>query len=454
MLGKYGSTAVQLGALLSGAIALGGMVFAARVWKAQRSPFDFAYAICMAGWLAYLVAASLEAGADAFNQVLSFVRHAGYQVFVAGVTFFLLATVSATRINLHWLWIVQGTAGLLLLSAGSGYAFLAPEPAYRLWGVLNLVFATFLTLYLGLSLYLYLGRDGGYRRYLAFGASLQGLGISCDYFLLSDNLRAGPTPVQFAYVFCLHMVWLLITQRIRVFPPAFLASTGEAASPHAPSGATSLQFFQGTDSSAQAVNEERRRIAQDLHDGVGSQLVNVLATLDPRVPDQRELALALEQCLLDLKIMVDSIESTEGCILDALGRLRYRVQPALDKLGIQMAWTVDVEGPLQDFCGDRARQVLRMTQEILSNIMRHAHASEVQVMCRYQAESGSLQLEVQDNGCGMALQEAGLPTGKGLEGLRRRAGKLGGHLEIVTGAKIGTCIRLQVPLHEPDGPKA
>lgn len=402
----------------------------------------------LAGWLAYLVAGSLGAGADAFNPLFLFVRHAGYQVFVAGVTFFLLVSVSATGIKMHWLWMVQGTAGLFLLSAGTGYVFLAPETAYRLWVMLNLACVTVLTLYLGLSLYLYLERDFAYRRYLAFGASLQELGICCDYFLLSENVRAGPTPVQSAYVFCLHMVWLLITQRIRVFQPALMAGAHEAVSPHGSSSESFSGYFQDTHSPKQAVNDERRRIAQDLHDGVGSQLVNVLSTLDPRIPDQRQLALALEQCLLDLKIMVDSIESTEGCVLDALGRLRYRVQPALDKLGIQMAWTVDVDGPLQDFCGDRARQVLRMTQEILSNIMRHAHASEVQVICRYQPKSDSLQLEVQDNGCGMAPQEAGMPTGKGLEGLRRRAGKLGGHLEIVTGATIGTCIRLLVPLHE------
>lgn len=53
---------------------------------------------------------------------------------------------------------------------------------------------------------------------------------------------------------------------------------------------------------------QRQRIAQDVHDGVGSQLVAILSSLDLRQPDQKALAIALEQCLLDLKITVDSLQ--------------------------------------------------------------------------------------------------------------------------------------------------
>lgn len=147
--------------------------------------------------------------------------------------------------------------------------------------------------------------------------------------------------------------------------------------------------------------------------------------------------------------MVDTIDAADGSVVDALGLLRYRVQHSLDKLGIRMIWKVDVEGPLQALRGDRALQVLRITQECLCNTMHHAQASEVEVVCCYVPESESMLLEVRDNGIGIAHREPGQPTGKGLEGMRLRALKLGGHLQIATKAKVGTRIRLLVPLKAP-----
>ncbi|MBK5207330.1 MAG: histidine kinase, partial [Polaromonas sp.] len=73
----------------------------------------------------------------------------------------------------------------------------------------------------------------------------------------------------------------------------------------------------------------------------------------------------------------------------------------------------------------------------------------VEVVCRYVPESDSLLLEVRDNGTGIARREAGQPVGKGLEGMRLRALKLGGHLQIDTKARVGTRIRLVVPLQTP-----
>ena len=310
---------------------------------------------------------------------------------------------------------------------------------YRLWVALNRVCASVLALYLGFNLY----REGTYRCWLIFGASLLGLGI-CFQDLLTAS-PPGITLAQYFYASFLLVVWLLITNRAgRPEPPAVL-QTGRTHS----TWENVTGFFPDTDFFAPAVTNERRRIAQDLHDGVGSQLVNVLATLDTREPEQQAVALALEQCLLDLKIMVDSIDSAEGSVVDALGRLRYRVQHALDKMGISMVWMVDVDGPLLNFSGERAQQILRITQECLSNVMRHSHASVVEVICRYQPESESLLLEVHDNGCGIASPQANRPTGKGLGGLRRRADKLGGKLQIATKPQKGTFIRLLVPLHRP-----
>ena len=284
-----------------------------------------------------------------------------------------------------------------------------------------------------------------YLSWLVFGSSLFGLGICFEDMFAADRLRTGTTLAQYFNAFFLLLIWLLVTNRVGRPKPATLPGTGQILTHSAWGRVTG--FFPDTDFSAPAVTNERRRIAQDLHDEVGSQLVNVLATLNPSAPEQQDVALALEQCLLDLKIMVDSIESTEGSVIDALGRLRYRVQHALDKMGIRMVWMVDVDGPLLNVSGEKAQQVLRISQECLANVMRHAHASVVEVICRHLPESDFLLLEVYDNGCDIASHAAGRPHGKNLGGLRRRADKLGGQLQIATKQQQGALIQLLVSLH-------
>lgn len=432
--------AVQVGALLSGVVSVVTMTIAARSWKKQGNPIDLAYMFGSAGWVLYLLACNLIAVAINNSSTL-LVIHVGYQIAMVGVSFFLLICASVTSFKVHALWMMQGLAGMTLLPfAWNVWSFPGTDLAYRLWIALNLTCAAALSVYLGLNVH----RARTYRSWLVFGSCLFGLGICFEDMLVADRLRTGTTLAQYFYAFFLLLVWLLITNRVGRPEPAAVPGTGKIRTHSTWENVTG--FFPDTDYSTPAVNSERRRIAQDLHDGVGSQLVNVLATLNPRAPEQQAVALALEQCLLDLKIMVDNIDSADVSVIDALGRLRYRVQHALDKMAIRMVWMVDIDGPLLNFSGERAQQVLRITQECLANVMRHAHASVVEVTCRYLPESDSLLLEVYDNGCGIASYEADRPQGKGLGGLQRRAEKLGGQLQIATRSQQGTLIQLRVPL--------
>lgn len=202
------------------------------------------------------------------------------------------------------------------------------------------------------------------------------------------------------------------------------------------------------------VSQERRRIAQDLHDGVGSQLVSILSSLDRGIPQQRSLSFALEQCLLDVKILVDAIDESSESVTDALGRLRYRVQHSLDKLGIQMVWDVDVDGPLQTLRDDRSRQVLRIAQESIANVMRHSKARTVWLSCHCLADQQTLALEVRDDGVGFEQCAGGPGRGKGLEGMRRRAEACGGRFDIESAPGRGTRVRVTMAVGErrPAGP--
>jgi len=239
----------------------------------------------------------------------------------------------------------------------------------------------------------------------------------------------------------LMVIWHLVTQRVE-------SPETRSASMHDFQRSTGFEPLTGFGPAhdAAVVALERRRIAQDLHDGVGSQIVNILSSLDSHAPQQQAVALALEQCLVDLKMTVDAIDSADDNVLEALGRLRYRIQHSLDKLGIRMVWKVDICDELEAVRGVPAQQVLRIAQESLSNVMRHAHASAVEVVCRFVPETRQMVLEVRDNGAGITRGKEGRPSGKGLEGMRRRAQGIGGELVISSKTGSGTRVRLVLPL--------
>ena len=196
------------------------------------------------------------------------------------------------------------------------------------------------------------------------------------------------------------------------------------------------------DSAGQAVANDRRRIARELHDGVGSQLTTLLSSLDCRNPHQKTVALALEQCMIDLKMTLDAIDNDSDSLPDSLGRLRYRVQHCLDTLGVRMEWHVAVCPTLEAFRGDPARHALRITQECLANVIRHANATTVRVSCKFVPSVNRIVLEVLDDGKGMALEHVPSSGGRGLQGMRQRAQDAGGSLKISSDIGNGTRVQL------------
>ncbi len=410
-------------------------------WRAEHRPLLLAYAVATASWFVYL--AGTHAGGVVQTHTLAFfLARAAGQVAIMGLLFFLLISASLIHFETHAVWMVQGTVGVLLL-LWNGWGPWLQGWAYPLWFALNTVCIVWLASRCVLRVQA-LGA-GHKRRWLALGAGLLGLAICMAGALGAAQTVSGNTLAQLLYAFFLPVVgWALFVQPVKRL---VTSNTGEAEGRLRTTAWDAVTGFGPQDDSiAAAVAGERRRIAQDLHDGVCSQLVNILATLNAHSPQQQHIAQALEQCLVDLKIMVDVIDDADDSLIDALGRLRYRVQGGLDALSIEMNWAVDVYGPLQNLHGNTAKQVLRIAQECLSNVMRHSQATRVEVVCSYLPANNFMLLEVRDNGKGIPGGEAGRPGGKGLSGMKERARSLGANLQIFTKPGGGTRVRLLVPL--------
>jgi signal transduction histidine kinase len=412
----------------------------------ERRPQDLAMMVNALIWLV-LALITAWSGVTSHTDVTGLAIHITYQLSVAAVAYLLLVSVSAPSARAKALWLAYAVTGLALLA----WSFGGPggnDRSYLAWKVCNVVF--FAGLFFALRQHLL--RRGGLHAWLVFGASLLALGIGLNDMVVAQAWDLAITWTHYVFAGYLLMMWMLITGRmgVRGGAPPWDETLALDRSQDPDAGSQEPSPGLGSDAGpTDGVAQERSRIARELHDGVGSQIVSLLSALDRSVPQQREMASALEQCLVDIKLLVDAIEDKDECVIDSLGRLRYRVQHALDQLDIRMVWAVDVDGPLEQVRHERSRQVMRITQECLANVMRHSQATTVWVTCRYLPEPQALFLSIRDDGQGLKPGE-GAGMGNGLAGMRLRASTMGGRLDIAGDEGRGTCVELTLPLASPE----
>lgn len=196
-----------------------------------------------------------------------------------------------------------------------------------------------------------------------------------------------------------------------------------------------------------AQEDERRRLARELHDQVGQTLTGValqLDTLAALVPgDLRPRVQALEEAA---RGGVEEVrEIARGLRPEALDD--FGLRSALVSLGstfteqsrVQLVSRVDRDLPELD--RDDELVVYRVAQESLTNVARHANASRAELSL--QAHDGAVVLAVRDDGCG--IDPADARDGVGVRGMRERAMLVGGRLDISTVTPHGTEVRLALP---------
>ncbi len=189
---------------------------------------------------------------------------------------------------------------------------------------------------------------------------------------------------------------------------------------------------------------ERQRIARTLHDAVGSQLVNACMLLDTQQPQQSQVHAVLENCLLDLRLLVDSMDCDQRALTDRLAVLRHRLQPVLDRRGITLHWQVPEWDAAGLQAGAATHQIAAIAQEALSNVLQHAHARQIALALEQQ--QGEWHLRIADDGQGMAA----LSAGQGLRCMAQRAQEVGACLQLGPGMQgRGVCIHVRWPVSPP-----
>lgn len=200
--------------------------------------------------------------------------------------------------------------------------------------------------------------------------------------------------------------------------------------------------------------EERTRIAREIHDELGQALTGLkmdLAWLTNRLPDMKGAAALREKAIA----MAESITHTIEQVREISSDLRPGV---LDQLGLVAAieWQAHAfhkrsgiaclfRPPEKELAVDQARStaLFRMLQEALTNVARHADATQVTI--RLAQETHEIHLDIADNGVGISQASQASPRSFGIMGMRERALALGGTLHIEGTTGKGTIVRVRVP---------
>jgi signal transduction histidine kinase len=190
---------------------------------------------------------------------------------------------------------------------------------------------------------------------------------------------------------------------------------------------------------------ERARLMRDMHDGIGSQLIGVMSRLSPHDRREREIARELRAALDDLRMMIDSMDDVGEDLAGVLGLFRHRVQPQLDDAGLTLHWDVADLPPIPDLRPERVLHFLRMMQEIVTNVVKHAGAANLWIRTLSTtpvAGETCAAVEIEDDGRGLPDP---ILEGRGLRNLRHRSRAANLRFEIDRTAR-GTRCRLGVPL--------
>lgn len=199
----------------------------------------------------------------------------------------------------------------------------------------------------------------------------------------------------------------------------------------------------------QAEDEERRRIAKELHDSTAQDLVAVMMNLSllqdspgekttERLADSQAL---LENCAHEIRTLSYLLHPPMLDDTGLVGAFREYAAGFSQRTGI----AVNVEAPPDLGRQSQASEIalFRVVQESLGNVLRHSRSTSASI--RVALAAGHIVLEVADAGCG--LPSGALPRGVGISGMRERLQRLGGRLELDS-SRAGTTVRGILPLEE------
>jgi signal transduction histidine kinase len=401
-------------------VTLAVAVFIIAIWARRRMELDYAlFGLACLFWGLHTLNYIVETVPEPWWLAWRVVRYAATGGFAVTITLFYLRYAGIRPLYMTHVFAAYWLSGPLALAVGGSGAHAYVDRFYQggllLLGIVMIAAAV---------LAVWRQRTPMSVAFLVCG--VLGLAGSVHDYLLSQGLVVdpeGPYLLYFAAAALLGVAGWQLADR-------FVGSLGAAEA--------------AGRERERAVSQERQRIMQDMHDGLGSQLLTSLAAVERGALDPKGMADVLREAVDDMRLAIDTLSPGREGLLEALGNLRYRLEPRFRAAGIELRFVRRDLPDRLDVASEHALQILRVLQESLTNALKHARARLVEVTLALERDPPRFVLAVADDGGGFG--PAAPSVGRGLSGMRRRAGQIGAALDIASNAR-GTRVELTYPLH-------
>ncbi len=189
--------------------------------------------------------------------------------------------------------------------------------------------------------------------------------------------------------------------------------------------------------------EERERIMRDMHDGIGGQLVSIVAQLQDKSGEVfGNVRDKVQHSLTDLRLVIDSLDPVLSDLPTLLGMMRMRFADQLSAANMELEWAVTDLPECEAIGPGECLHIMRILQEAINNSAKHSGSAKLTLTTGVlAAEHPQIYIDIIDYGRGLPNNTGGNHAGRGIRNMHYRAGQLGAKLEI-NGSLTGTLVRL------------
>ncbi|MGS0742784.1 CHASE domain-containing protein [Glaciimonas sp. GG7] len=201
--------------------------------------------------------------------------------------------------------------------------------------------------------------------------------------------------------------------------------------------------------------EERKRIAREIHDDLGGVLTGIKANVSVSIARAERAGQSADPLLIDAADQVDTaietvrrvISDLRPSVLDQLGvwaALEWQAEQLEQRTGLRCLCSISESAAMVDLDSERSTMLFRVVQESLTNVVRHARATQVKIgVLRHK---NAIIVDIRDDGCGLDPQQLLKGEAWGILGMHERTRHFGGELKISGAAGKGTAVLLRLPL--------